>query len=73
MMRLPGRDLSPGSRIPQTGPVTERLRVRETGDDEGRRSFAGGARMFRLGEVRAIAIKFERKDGTGLPGKGKPC
>jgi len=29
--------------------------------------------MFRLGEVRAIAIKFERKDGTGLPGKGKPC
>ena len=36
-------------------------------------SYIGAARMFRLGEVRAITIKFERKDGTGLPGKGKPC
>jgi hypothetical protein len=36
-------------------------------------SYVGAARMFRLGEMRAIAIKFERKDGTGLPGKGTPC
>ena len=36
-------------------------------------SYVGAAPMFRLGEVRAIAIKFERADGTGLPGAGRPC
>lgn len=36
-------------------------------------SYVGAARMFRLGEVRAVAIRFERSDGTGLPGAGKPC
>ena len=36
-------------------------------------SYIGAARMFRLGEVRAVAIKFERADGAGLPGVGKPC
>ena len=36
-------------------------------------SYAGVADMFRAGEVRAIAIKFQRADGTGLPGIGKPC
>lgn len=35
--------------------------------------YTGTARMFRAGEVRAIAIKFERPDGTGLPGIGTPC
>ena len=35
--------------------------------------YAGAARMFRLGEVRAIAIKFERSTGAGLPGIGRPC
>jgi len=36
-------------------------------------SFDGVAQMFRAGEVRAIAIKFQRPDGAGLPGIGKPC
>jgi hypothetical protein len=36
-------------------------------------SYIGAARMFRLGEVRAVAIKFEGADGAGLPGAGKPC
>jgi hypothetical protein len=36
-------------------------------------SYTGAARMFRLGEVRAVAIKFERADGTGMPGAGNPC
>ena len=36
-------------------------------------SYIGAARTFRPGEVRATAIKFERPDGTGLPGIGKPC
>lgn len=36
-------------------------------------SYAGTTLTFRPGEVRAIAIKFERSDGTGLPGIGKPC
>jgi hypothetical protein len=36
-------------------------------------SYAGVANTFRAGEVRAIAIKFQRADGTGLPGIGKPC
>jgi hypothetical protein len=36
-------------------------------------SYAGVADTFRAGEVRAIAIKFQRADGTGLPGIGKPC
>ena len=36
-------------------------------------SFDGVAQMFRVGEVRAIAIKFQRPDGAGLPGIGKPC
>jgi len=36
-------------------------------------SYAGMADIFRAGEVRAIAIKFQRSDGTGLPGIGKPC
>jgi hypothetical protein len=36
-------------------------------------SYNGAAQMFRAGEVRAIAIKFQRSDGTGLPGIGKPC
>jgi hypothetical protein len=36
-------------------------------------SYDGVADMFRAGEVRAIAIKFQRSDGTGLPGIGKPC
>lgn len=35
--------------------------------------YAGVADMFRAGEVRAIAIKFQRADGTSLPGVGKPC
>jgi hypothetical protein len=36
-------------------------------------SYDGVAQMFRAGEVRAIVIKFQRSDGTGLPGIGKPC
>lgn len=36
-------------------------------------SYDGVAQTFRAGEVRAIAIKFQRSDGTGLPGIGKPC
>ena len=36
-------------------------------------SYDGVADMFRAGEVRGIAIKFQRFDGTGLPGIGKPC
>ena len=36
-------------------------------------TYDGVADMFRAGEVRAIAIKFQRSDGTGLPGIGKPC
>ena len=36
-------------------------------------SYVGAAQMFRPGEVRAIAIKFERPGGTGLPGIGTPC
>jgi hypothetical protein len=36
-------------------------------------SYVGTAQTFRPGEVRAIAIKFERPDGTGLAGMGKPC
>ena len=36
-MRLPGRALFLGLVIPETEPVTERLRVREIDDDEGRR------------------------------------
>jgi hypothetical protein len=35
--------------------------------------YVGTAQMFRPGEVRAIAIRFERTDGAGLPGIGKPC
>ena len=35
--RLPGRGLSLRVLIPETGPVTERLRVREIDDDEGQR------------------------------------
>jgi len=34
---LPGRGLSLRVLIPETGPVTERLRVREIDDDEGQR------------------------------------
>jgi hypothetical protein len=36
-------------------------------------SYDGMADIFRAGEVRAIAIKFQRSDGTGLPGIGRPC
>src|SRR5438128_3506255 len=36
-MHLPGRALFLGLVIPETEPVTERLRVREIDDDEGRR------------------------------------
>jgi hypothetical protein len=36
-------------------------------------SYAGTALTFRPGEVRGIAIKFERSDGADLPGIGKPC
>ncbi len=36
-------------------------------------TYIGAARMFRLGEVRAVAIRFQREDGTGLAGVGKPC
>src|SRR5437016_6284699 len=36
-MRLPGRHFSGGLVIVETGPVTERVRVREIDDDEGRR------------------------------------
>jgi hypothetical protein len=36
-MRWPGRGLFLGLVIVETGPVTERLRVREIDDDEGRR------------------------------------
>ena len=36
-------------------------------------SYDGMANIFRAGEVRAIAIKFQRSDGTALPGIGKPC
>jgi transposase len=36
-MRLPGRALFLGLVIPETEPVTERLRVRDIDDDEGRR------------------------------------
>ena len=36
-------------------------------------SYDGLAQMFRAGEVPAIAIKFQRSDGTSLPGIGKPC
>jgi hypothetical protein len=36
-------------------------------------SYNGAAQMFRAGEVRAIAIRFQRSDGTGLPGIGQPC
>jgi len=36
-------------------------------------SYVGTAQTFRPGEVRGIAIKFQRSDGTGLPGIGKPC
>jgi hypothetical protein len=36
-------------------------------------NYDGAAQMFRAGEVRAIAIKFQRSDGTGLAGIGKPC
>ena len=35
--------------------------------------YDGVADMFRAGEVRAVAIRFQRSDGTGLPGIGKPC
>jgi hypothetical protein len=35
--------------------------------------YVGAAQTFRPGEVRAVAIKFQRSDGTGLPGIGKPC
>lgn len=35
--------------------------------------YDGVADMFRAGEVRGIAIRFQRSDGTGLPGTGKPC
>jgi hypothetical protein len=36
-------------------------------------SYVGAAQTFRPGEVRAVAVKFERSDGSGLPGIGKPC
>ena len=36
-MRLPGRGVFPGLVIGQTEPVTERVRVREIDDGEGRR------------------------------------
>src|SRR5437763_5010150 len=36
-MRLPGRHFSGGLVIVETGPVTERVRVREIDDAEGRR------------------------------------
>lgn len=36
-------------------------------------SYVGTAQMFRPGEVRGTAIRFQRSDGTGLPGIGKPC
>ena len=36
-------------------------------------SYDGVARMFRAGEVRAVAIRFLRSDGTGLAGVGNPC
>ncbi len=36
-MRLPGRAVFPGLLIRETEPVTERLRVREIDDGEGRR------------------------------------
>jgi hypothetical protein len=36
-------------------------------------SYDGVADMFRAGEVRGVAIRFQRSDGTGLPGIGKPC
>jgi hypothetical protein len=35
--------------------------------------YIGTAQTFRPGEVRAAAIRFERSDGTGLPGIGKAC
>ena len=35
--------------------------------------YVGTAQTFRPGEARAIAIKFQRSDGTGLPGVGHPC
>ena len=36
-------------------------------------SYVGTVQMFRPGEVRGIALRFQRSDGTGLPGIGKPC
>jgi hypothetical protein len=36
-------------------------------------SYVGTAQMFRAGEARATAIKFERPGGAGLPGIGTPC
>ncbi len=36
-------------------------------------SYVGIARAFRPGEVRAIAIRFERSNGSGLRGIGRPC
>jgi hypothetical protein len=35
--------------------------------------YVGAAQTFRPGEVRAVSIKFQRSDGTGLPGIGRPC
>jgi hypothetical protein len=36
-------------------------------------SYMGTADTFRPGEVRAVAIRFERANGIGLPGIGEPC
>src|SRR5262249_46467996 len=49
-MRLPGRGLSWGWVFHETEPVTERLRVREIDDDEGRRL----VRIVRRGSGRVV-------------------
>ena len=61
---MPCRVLSPGVLIAQTGPVTERLRVREIDDDEGQRL----VRIIRRGS--GSVVTWRRAQMVLLPAQG---
>jgi len=63
-MRLPGRALLLGLVIRETEPVTERLRVREIDDDEGRRR----VRVARRGS--GSVVTWRRAQMVLLPAQG---
>ena len=71
-MRLPGRALFLGLVIVETEPVTERLRVREIDDDQGRRRVRvvrrgrGSVVTWRRAQMVLLSAHAERRAATWL-------